>query len=57
MQLQITLFRTQQIYGKDSDNMPELIKPQLERTETELTNILRWEDDGGKIIETAKAVS
>ncbi len=33
--------------------MPELIRPQLERTEIELENILCWEDDGGKIIETA----
>lgn len=50
MQLQINLFRTQQIYDKDSNNMPELLKPQFERIEIELENILRWEDDGGKII-------
>ena len=31
--------------------MPELIMPQLERPKIELENILRWEDDGGKIIE------
>jgi hypothetical protein len=35
---------------QDSNNMPEPIKPQPERTEIELENISRWVDDSGKII-------
>jgi hypothetical protein len=39
---------------QDSNNMPEPIKPQLERTEIE--HISRWVDDSGKIIyEIAKS--
>ena len=38
------------------DNMIEWIKPQLERTEIEPENILRWEEDGGLIIEVAKPI-
>ena len=48
---------TQRIHGRDPDNGVELARAELERIEIELTNSLRWEDDGGKIIETAKAVS
>jgi len=44
----LSYFFTQRIHGKDSNNMPE-----LERTEGVLENILRWEDDGGPVFETA----
>jgi hypothetical protein len=49
----LSYFFTQRIHGKDSDNMPELVKPESESeiTKSVLDNILRWEDDGGKIIE------
>jgi hypothetical protein len=33
-------------------SMPELVKPESE--EIELTTILRWEDDGGKVIQVAE---
>jgi len=42
----------QRFHGKDSDNMPELIRAQAERTEIELKNVRRWEDDGGAVFET-----
>ncbi len=51
MQPWITLFHRQRIHDKDSDNLLEFVKPKLEGLEIELTNILRWEDDGGKVIE------
>jgi hypothetical protein len=31
--------------------MVELAEPQVERTNLEHTSILRWEDDGGQVIE------
>jgi len=51
MQPRITLFHRHQIHDMDSDNIPEFVKPKLEKTKINLTNILRWEDDGGKTIE------
>jgi hypothetical protein len=39
-------FFMQRIHGNDPGNLPE-----LERSKGVLENILRWEDDGGKIIE------
>lgn len=47
-------FFTQRIHGKDPGNLLELVRPdpELERSKGVLENILRWEDDGGKIIET-----
>jgi hypothetical protein len=36
--------------------MPNWVKPTLERTEVEHTNILRWEDDGGHMMASGKAV-
>jgi hypothetical protein len=40
------------IYGKDlSENMPELVKPESERTESVIEDILRWADDGGQILQ------
>ncbi|HLO33574.1 MAG TPA: hypothetical protein VK249_30780 [Anaerolineales bacterium] len=46
-------FFTQRIHGKDPANLLELASPdlELERNKSLLENILRWEDDGGKIIE------
>ena len=41
---------TQLIQGKASDNVLELVITELEGTKFELTNILRWEDDGGQLI-------
>jgi hypothetical protein len=39
------------IYGKDlSENMPELVKPESERTESVTEDILRWADDGGQTL-------
>jgi len=34
--------------------MPESINPESEEIEFALANILRWEDDGGQTILTAK---
>ena len=39
-------FFMQRIHDNDPGNLPE-----LERSKGVLENILRWEDDGGKIIE------
>ena len=40
------------IYGKDlSENMPELVKPESERTERVIEDILCWADDGGQILQ------
>ena len=33
-----------------------LIKPQLERTEIELEAILRWEDDGGQMLDVGSPI-
>jgi hypothetical protein len=43
----------QQIHGKDPGKLLELARPdpELRRKIGVLKNILRWEDDGGKIIE------
>jgi hypothetical protein len=41
---------TQRIHCIGSDDVPELITQQLVRSEVELENVLRWEDDGGQII-------
>ncbi len=46
-------FFAQRIHGRDPGNSLELARPdpELERSKGVLENILRWEDDGGKIIE------
>jgi hypothetical protein len=46
------------LHDEDPSSLPGTIKPQprLERTENDLENILRWEDDGGKITEPDIAV-
>lgn len=53
MQLEITQLYGQQPRRQDSNDALDLIKPRLERTETETEYILRWEDDGGKDVQTA----
>ncbi len=45
----------QRFHGKASNNMPELIGAEAERTEIELDNIRRWEDDGGPVLETGNS--
>lgn len=35
---------------QNANNLLDLIKPQLGRTESEPENIMRWEDDGGLIL-------
>jgi hypothetical protein len=44
---------TQRFHGKGPGNLLELVRPdpELERSKGVLENILRWEEDGGKIIE------
>ena len=46
-------FFTQQIHDQDAGNLLALARsdPELQRKKGVLKNILRWEDDGGKIIE------
>ena len=41
----------QPIDDKELDNMAELAGPQVEGTDLEHTNILRWKDDGGQAID------
>jgi hypothetical protein len=41
---------TQQIHGGVPDDGHELMIARLETTGSELTNILRWEDDGGQMV-------
>jgi hypothetical protein len=50
MQSWITPFHRDRFSGKGSNNMVELVEPEVERTDLEHTNILRWEDDGGPAI-------
>ena len=54
----LSYFLRQQIHGRDSSvNMLELVTPdsELEKSKGVLENILRWEDDGRKIIEIIHA--
>jgi hypothetical protein len=47
-------FFGQRIQGSDSSgNMPELTKPEseLQRAESGIEDILRWADDGGKMLD------
>ena len=49
----LSYFFRQQIHGEhSSDNLLELAKPELEGTEIEAANIMRWEDAGGPVFET-----
>ena len=48
---------TRRIQNKVPKNILELVgpDPELERSNGELENILRWEDDGGAIFNTRKS--
>jgi hypothetical protein len=46
-------FFGQQIHGSKSGNLPELIKPESgwPKAESVIEDILRWADDGGKMLD------
>ena len=51
LKLRLSYFFRQRIHGRDSsENMPELVKPESERTESVIEDILRWADDGGQML-------
>jgi predicted RNA-binding protein with EMAP domain len=56
MHTQITRLCRQKPFEQDTNKMLEWVMNQLEGREIEFKNILRWEDDGGKITDTAQAV-
>lgn len=50
----LSFFFRQRIHGKDaSDHMPESVRveSEWEKTESVIRDILRWADDGGKILD------
>jgi hypothetical protein len=50
----LTYFFSRRIHGRDaSNNMLESLKPESEwdRTENVMEDILRWADDGGKMLD------
>lgn len=54
LKLRWPYFFGQRIRGQDSSgNMPELIKPESEpeMVESGIEDILRWEDDGGRMLD------
>ena len=54
LKLRLSSFFGQRIRSKDSsDYLPELIKPepQWKRAESVIEDILRWADDGGKMLD------
>lgn len=54
LKLGLSYFFRQRIHDKDtSDHIPELVRPESEREKTESTirDILRWADDGGKMLD------
>jgi hypothetical protein len=48
---------TQRFFGNDPGHNFELTWHPLKRTDIGLENILRWEDDGGKITENTLSIS
>ena len=51
LKLGLSYFFKKRIHGRDSsENMPELVKPEPERTESVIEDILRWADDGGRML-------
>jgi len=42
-------------FKKDETIMVETIKVELPKVKTELKSILRWEDDGGRIVEASSS--
>ncbi|HEY9829738.1 MAG TPA: hypothetical protein V6D26_04105 [Stenomitos sp.] len=57
MQEQIAQSFKQKALNQDTNNLLEWIERQSEVKETDLTYILRWEDDGGFIIQPFETVS
>ena len=57
MQAQVTQLYKQQAHKQDANNLLEWTRNRLEAKEIELTNILRWEDDGGLIVQTTKVAT
>ena len=56
--LVMTLFHSQPIHGRAPHKLVDMDIPQPERTRAEQEDdILRWEDDGGKIIEITACLS
>lgn len=57
--LMMTLFHKQPIHGRSPHKLVDLVIPQpAERTRPEQDDdILRWEDDGGRIIEVTACLS
>jgi hypothetical protein len=51
MQAQLIWLRKKHLSGQDSNKMLEWVQNQLEGRQIDLRNFLRWEDDGGKIVE------
>lgn len=47
--IKLPYFLTHRIHGKDSNHGRDLAVPKLKKTEFDLKNILRWEDDGGQL--------
>ena len=50
----LTYFFSRRIHGRDSsNNMLEFVKPESEqgRAESVMEDILRWADDGGKMLD------
>jgi len=51
MQAQLIWFRKKHPSRQDSNKMLEWVQNQLEGRKVDLKNFLRWEDDGGQIVE------
>jgi hypothetical protein len=54
LKLRLPYFFGQRIHRRDSSgNMPELIQPEteLQRAESGIEDVLRWADDGGKMLD------
>ena len=47
----LSYFFRQLILSRDSNNVPEWVRPESKATEIKPENILRWEDDGGPAVE------
>jgi|GEM_PF-5516245 len=43
--------RSHGLLSSGSGNMPELIKPEWQRAENGIKDLLRWTDDGGKMLD------
>ena len=43
--------RSHNLLSSGSGNVPELIKPEWQRAENRIEDLLRWADDGGKMLD------